>query len=170
MSQLDAQIKAIKEIYTEIQKSKSRIQPVIVGKFALTVYTQGMYPANIISFLYPDIQLLTKILKELGYTQMGDFWTRGDIVVEISKKFEIIPTGTFNQIEVDDFIINVVSLEDLLIDMMAECTAGDETVCDLIKMLIKSYEPALNFHYIFQNLKNKQSVIKFKQYRKEALN
>ncbi|WP_297474038.1 6-carboxyhexanoate--CoA ligase, partial [Persephonella sp.] len=126
MSLLDQQIKAIKEIYTEIKKSGSKIQPVIVGKFALTVYTQGMYPANIISLLFPDIQLLIKVLKELGYQQMGDFWTKGEVVVEISKKFEIIPTGTFNQIEVEGQIINVVSIEDLLIDMMNECIAGDE--------------------------------------------
>ncbi|WP_457624750.1 6-carboxyhexanoate--CoA ligase [Persephonella sp.] len=170
MSLLEKQISAIKEVYREIEKTGSRIQPVIVGKFALTVYTQGMYPANIVSFLFPDINLLKKVLKELGYTQMGDFWTRGDMVIEISRKFEMIPTGTFNQIEVEDFIINVVSVEDLLIDMMNECIAGDETVCDLIKMLVKSYAPALDFHYIFQNLKNKQAVAKFKQYRKEALN
>jgi hypothetical protein len=170
MSQLDDQISAIKEIYSEIKKSGSKIQPVIIGKFALTVYTQGMYPANIITFLFPDIQLLNKVLKELGYQQMGDFWTRGNIVIEISRKFEMIPTGSFNQIEVDDQIINVVSLEDLLLDMMNECTAGDEEVCQLIKMLIKSYTPVLDFHYIFSNLKNKKAAIKFKEFRKEALN
>ncbi len=170
MSLLDQQIKAIKEIYTEIKKSGSKIQPVIVGKFALTVYTQGMYPANIISLLFPDIQLLIKVLKELGYQQMGDFWTKGEVVVEISKKFEIIPTGTFNQIEVEGQIINVVSIEDLLIDMMNECIAGDETVCDLIKMLVRSFAPVLDFHYIYQHLKNKQAVVKFKQFRKETLN
>ncbi len=170
MSLLDKQIDAIKEIYSEIKKAGSKIQPVIVGKFALTVYTQGMYPSGNISLLFPDIPLLTKVLKELGYSQMGDFWTRGEVVIEISKKFEIIPTGTFNQIETEGFIMNVVSVEDLLIDMMKQCTAGDETVCDLIKMLIKSYAPALDFHYIFQNLKDKQSVIKFKQFRKETLN
>ncbi len=166
MSQLDKQIQAIKEIYREIDKSKSRIQPVIVGKFALTVYTQGMYPANIISFLFPDLKLLTKVLKNLGYQQMGDFWTRDDIVVEISKKFELIPTGTFNQIEVDGFIINVISLEDLLIDMMNECIAGDDTVCELIKTLIRSYRKAIDFHYIFQNIKSKKAVIKFKEYKR----
>ncbi|RMD46574.1 MAG: 6-carboxyhexanoate--CoA ligase [Aquificota bacterium] len=168
MSQLDAQIKAIKEIYREIEKAKSRIQPVIVGKFALTVYTQGMYPANMISFLFPDLKLLQKVLKNLGYEQMGDFWTRGDIVVEISKKFELIPTGTFNQIEVDGSIINVISLEDLLIDMMKECLAGDETVCQLIKTLIRSYKKAIDFHYIYQNIRNKKAVIKFKEYKKLA--
>ncbi len=166
MSQLDKQIQAIKEIYREIDKSKSRIQPVIVGKFALTVYTQGMYPANIISFLFPDLKLLTKVLKNLGYQQMGDFWTRDDIVVEISKKFELIPTGTFNQIEVDGFIINVISLEDLLIDMMNECIAGDDTVCELIKTLIRSYRKTIDFHYIFQNIKSKKAVIKFKEYKR----
>jgi len=166
MSQLDTQIKAIKEIYREIERAKSRIQPVIVGKFALTVYTQGMYPANMISFLFPDLKLLQKVLKNLGYQQMGDFWTKGDIVVEISKKFELIPTGTFNQIEVDGYIINVISLEDLLIDMMKECLAGDETVCQLIETLIRSYKKAIDFHYIYQNIRNKKAVIKFKEYKK----
>ncbi len=166
MSQLDTQIKAIKEIYREIERAKSRIQPVIVGKFALTVYTQGMYPANMISFLFPDLKLLQKVLKNLGYQQMGDFWTKGDIVVEISKKFELIPTGTFNQIEVDGYIINVISLEDLLIDMMKECLAGDETVCQLIETLIRSYKKAIDFHYIYQNIRNKKAIIKFKEYKK----
>ncbi|MDQ7055357.1 MAG: 6-carboxyhexanoate--CoA ligase [Persephonella sp.] len=170
MTLLDKQIRAIKEIYTELKKAGSKIQPVIVGKFALTVYTQGMYPSGNISLLFPDIPLLTKILKELGYSQMGDFWTREDVVVEISKNFEIIPAGTFNQIETEGFTMNVVSLEDLLIDMMKQCIAGDETVCELTKMLVKSYGPAIDFHYIFQNLKDKKSVIKFKQLRKETLN
>ncbi len=166
MALIDYQIKAIKDIYKELEKHKTRIMPVIVGKFALSVYTQGMYPSNIISFLYPDIPLLQKVLKELGFKhEVGDIWTKGDVAVEISKKFELIPTGTFNQIEAEGTIINVVSLEDLLIDMMSECVEGDEIVCDIIKMLIKSYGDNINFHYIFQNLKDKRAVIKFKQFK-----
>ncbi len=165
MSLLDNQIKAIKEIYTELEKRKTKIQPVLIGKFALSVYTQGLYPANIISFLYPDIPLVQKVLTELGYKNEGDFWTKEDVVVEISKNFELI-TGKFNQIVVDDsFVINVLSLEDLLIDMMNECIAGDDLVCDIIKMLIKSYKKSIDFHYIFKNLKNKMAVIKFKEYK-----
>ena len=168
MSLLANQIKAIKEVYNEINKAGSKIFPVIVGKFALTVYTQGMYPSGNISLLFPDLSLLTKILRELGYTQNGDFWIRDDIVFVISKQFEIIPTGTFNQIEVDNFIINVISLEDLLLDMMNECVSGDDMVCNIIKMLINSYFQAIDFHYIFQHIKNKKAVVKFKQFRKEA--
>jgi len=165
LSLLDKQIQAIKEIYKELEKHNTKIQPVIIGKFALSVYTQGLYPANIISFLYPDIPLLQKVLLELGYKNEGDFWTRDEIVVEISKNFELI-TGKFNQIVVDgDFVINVISLEDLLIDMMNECIAGDDLVCDIIKMLIKSYKKSIDFHYIFQNLKNKMAIIKFKEYK-----
>jgi hypothetical protein len=162
---LDKQIQAIKEIYKELEKEKTKIQPVIIGKFALSVYTQGLYPANIISFLYPDIPLLQKVLLDLGYKNEGDFWTKNEIVVEISKNFELI-TGKFNQIVVDDdFVINVISLEDLLIDMMNECMAGDDLVCDIIKMLVKSYKKSIDFHYIFKNLKNKMAVIKFKEYK-----
>ncbi len=165
MSLLDKQIKAIEEIYKELEKHHTKIQPVIVGKFALSVYTQGLYPANIISFLYPDIPLLQKVLLDLGYKNEGDFWTKDEIVVEISKNFELI-TGKFNQIVVDgNFVINVISLEDLLIDMMNECIAGDDLVCDIIKMLIKSYKKSLDFHYIFKNLKNKIAIIKFKEYK-----
>ncbi|ACO04356.1 MAG TPA: 6-carboxyhexanoate--CoA ligase [Persephonella sp.] len=167
MSQLDSQINAIKEIYREIKKAGSRIQPVVVGKFALTVYTQGMYPAGNISLLFPDLNLLKKVLKELGYQSMGDFWVRGDIAVEVSRKFEIIPFGTFNRIEVDGEIINVISVEDLLIDMMNECIAGDENVCNLIKMLVRSYGKAIDFHYIFQHIKNKKALIKFKEFKKD---
>jgi hypothetical protein len=102
---------------------------------------------------------------ELGYKNEGDFWTKNEIVVEISKNFELI-TGKFNQIVVDDdFVINVISLEDLLIDMMNECMAGDDLVCDIIKMLVKSYKKSIDFHYIFKNLKNKMAVIKFKEYK-----
>ncbi len=165
MSLLDNQIQAIKEIYRELEKRKTKIQPVIIGKFALSVYTQGLYPANIISFLYPDIPLLQKVLSDLRYKNEGDFWTKDEIVIEISKNFELI-TGKFNQIYADgDFVINVISLEDLLIDMMNECVAGDDLVCDIIKMLIKSYKKSLDFHYIFQNLKNKMAVIKFKEFK-----
>ncbi len=165
MSLLNKQIQSIKEIYKELENHKTKIQPVIVGKFALSVYTQGLYPANIISFLYPDIPLLQKVLSELGYRNEGDFWTKDEIVIEISKNFELI-TGKFNQIVVDnDFVINVISLEDLLIDMMNECTAGDDLVCDIIKMLIKSYKKSIDFHYIFKNLKDKMAVIKFKEYK-----
>ncbi|NPA12656.1 MAG: 6-carboxyhexanoate--CoA ligase [Aquificae bacterium] len=168
MSQLDKQINAIKEIYNQLKKAKSKILPVIVGKFALTVYTQGMYPAGNISLLFPDLQLLTQVLKDLGYQQMGDYWVKDDIAVEVSKKFELIPFGQFNQIEVDGFVINVISLEDLLVDMMEQCVEGDETVCQLIQMLIKSYYPAIDFHHIFQNLKDKRYLIKFRQFQKEA--
>ena len=49
--------------------------------------------------------------------------------------------------------------------MMNECVMGDDLVCDIIKMLIKSYKKSIDFHYIFKNLKNKEAVIKFKKYK-----
>ncbi len=166
MSLLDRQIKAIKQIYSEVEKAGYKIKPIIVGKFALTVYTQGMYPANMISLLFPDLNLMHKILKELGYERVGDFWTKDDIVVEISKNFELIPEGTFNQIEADGVIINVISLEDLLIDMMKQCIEGDEMTCDLIKLLVKSYKKVIDFHNIYRKLKDKRAVIKFKEFQR----
>ena len=166
MSKLDKQIEAIKEIYREVKKVEGNVPPIIVGKFALTVYTQGMYPSDVISLLHPDIPFMKRILLELGYREFGDFFMKGDITVEISKKFEFI-RGKFNQIEVEDEIINVLSLEDLLIDMMNECIEGDDIVCDLVKMLIRSYRQFIDFHYIFMNVKDKRAVIKFKQFRGE---
>ncbi|EDP74183.1 6-carboxyhexanoate--CoA ligase [Hydrogenivirga sp. 128-5-R1-1] len=166
MSLLDKQIKAIKQIYSEVEKAGYKIKPIIVGKFALTVYTQGMYPANIISFLFPDLNLMHKILKELGYELVGDFWTKDDIVVEISKNFELIPEGTFNQIEADGTIINVISIEDLLVDMMKQCLEGDEITCDLIKMIVKSYKKAIDFHNIYRKLKDKRAITRFREYQK----
>ena len=169
MSLIDKQIKAIKQIYSEVEKAGYKIKPIIVGKFALTVYTQGMYPANMISLLFPDLNLMHKILKELGYERVGDFWTKDDIVIEISKNFELIPEGTFNQIEADGIIINVISLEDLLIDMMNHCVEGDEMTCDLIKLLVKSYKKAIDFHNIYRKLKDKRAVIKFKEFQRLAV-
>ena len=169
MSLLEEQIKAIKEIYSELDKAKSNIKPIIMGKFALTVYTQGMYPASNISLLFPDIELLRKVLKELGYQHIGnDYWLRGDVAIEINKNFELIVNGKFNQIEVDNRIINVISLEDLLTDMMNQCLEGDDTVCDLIKLLIKSYYEMIDFHYLYTGLKNKKAVIKFNEIKKEV--
>lgn len=136
---LEKQIQAIKEINREFKKAGEKHQPIIVGKFALTIYTQGMYPANIISLLYPDIPILEKILTELGYKRFGDLWIRDEINVEVSKDFYLL-TGTLNQIEVDgEQILNVISLEDLIVDMMKFCVEGDDIVCELIKMMIKSY-------------------------------
>ncbi len=163
---LDKQIQALKEINRELKKAGYRISPIVVGKFALTVYTQGMYPSNMVQLLFPDLIILDKVLRELGYEKMGDFYTKGDIVIQVSKNFEIIPTGEFNQFEVDGEIINVISLEDLLVDMMKECVEGDTTVCDLIKMLIKSYGKAIDFHKIFQKVKDKRALIKFREFQK----
>ncbi|RUM47226.1 MAG: 6-carboxyhexanoate--CoA ligase [Hydrogenothermus sp.] len=167
---LDRQIKELKKINQEIKKAGYNITPIIVGKFALTIYTQGMYPSNMISLLFPDIPLLEKVLKNLGFEKMGDFFVKEDIVVEVSKNFELITEGVFNQIEADGEIINVISLEDLLIDMMKQCVEGDETVCDLIKMLIKSYYSALDFHSIFRKAKDKRAVKKFREFQKSLYN
>jgi len=163
---LDKQIKELKKINQELKKAGYNITPIIIGKFALTIYTQGMYPSNMISLLFPDVNTLQKVLKELGYQQMGDFWVKGDIVIEVSKKFELIATGSFNQIEADGEILNVISLEDLLVDMMSQCVEGDLTVCDLIKMIIKSYYKAIDFHKIFQNTKDKRAIKKFREFQK----
>ncbi len=168
MSLLEKQVNAIKEIYRELDKAKSNIKPVILGKFALTVYTQGLYPASNISLLFPDLELLRKVLKELGYQHIGnDYWLKDDIALEISKNYELIATGKFNQVEVDTEIINVISLEDLLADMMNQCLEGDNLVCDLIKMLIASYRDMIDFHYLYTGLKNKKAVIKFKEMRRD---
>ncbi len=163
---LDKQIQAIKEINKKLKKAGYKISPIIIGKFALSVYTQGMYPSNMVQLLFPDLITLDKVLRELGYEKLGDFYTKEDIVVQISKNFEIIPTGEFNQFEVDGDIINVISLEDLLVDMMKECVEGDTTVCDLIKMLIRSYARAIDFHKIFQKVKDKRALIKFREFQK----
>lgn len=171
MSQFfEKQIKILKQINSEIKKAGYRITPIIIGKFALTVYTQGMYPSNMIQLLFPDIPLLEKVLKNLGFEKMGDFFVKGDIVVEVSKNFELIPEGVFNQIKADREIINVISLEDLLIDMMKQCVEGDETVCNLIKMLIKSYYSALDFHSIFRKAKDKKTLKNFREFQKSLYN
>jgi len=168
-NQLENQIKALREIYKEIKKSGTKIEPIILGKFALTVYTQGMYPAGKITLLYPDLELLHKVLKNLGYEQMGNHWVRGDTVIEVSNQFELIPVAKFNKIDVDDFQINVISLEHLLIDMMNQCVEGDFTVCDLIKMLMRSYFNFIDFHYLYRNLKDKRAVKEFKEMRESIL-
>lgn len=163
---LHKQIKAIKEIYSEFKKAGVKHQPIIVGKFALTVYTQGMYPANIISLLYPDLPLLEKILTHLGYKKFADLWIRDDINIEVSKDFYLL-TGTINQIEVDrEEILNVISLEDLIVDMMKFCVEGDDVVCELVKMLIKSYYKALDFHYLYQRITDKRMIPFLKEYKK----
>lgn len=165
---LDRQIKAIKEIYREFKKAGEKHQPIIVGKFALTVYTQGMYPANIISLLYPDVPVLEKILSELGYKKFADLWLKDDINIEVSKDFELL-TGTLNQIEVDgELIINVISLEDLMLDMMKFCVEGDEVVCQLVRMLVKSYYNFLDFHYLYQRVRDKRFIPVLKEYKKQA--
>lgn len=165
---LEKQIQAIKEINREFKKAGEKHQPIIIGKFALTIYTQGMYPANIISLLYPDIPVLEKILAELGYKKFGDLWIREDINVEVSKDFYLL-TGTLNQIEVDgEQILNVISLEDLIVDMMKFCVEGDDVVCELIKMLIKSYFNFLDFHYLYQRVTDKRMIPKIKEFKKIA--
>ncbi len=165
MSNLEKQIQALKELYREIRNRNQKVEPIIIGKFALTVYTQGMYPSSVISLLHPDLEFMIQVLKDLGYSPYGEFFTKDEITFEISKRFDLI-TGKFNQIEVDGTIINVLSLEDLLIDMMRECVEGDETVCELIKMLIRSYRQVIDFHYIFMNTKDKRAIIKFKEFRR----
>ncbi|NPA52130.1 MAG: 6-carboxyhexanoate--CoA ligase [Aquificae bacterium] len=165
MSLLDKQIEAIKQIYTHIKNKELKAEPIIIGKFALTVYTQGMYPSSVITFLYPDMNTLAKILTELGYNQIGDSFKKDDITIQITNNPHL-NTGKFNKIEVDGTTINVLSLEDLLIDMMKECVQGDQVVCDLIKMLINSYRQSIDFHHIFMNTKDKRAIIKFKEFRR----
>lgn len=165
---LDKQIQAIKEIYREFKKAGEKHRPIIVGKFALTVYTQGMYPANIISLLYPDIPTLEKVLSEVGYKKFGHLWLKDDINVEVSKDFHLL-TGTLNQIEVDgELIINVISIEDLILDMMMFCIEGDEVVCELVKMMVKSYYNFIDFHYLYQRVVDKRFIPKLKEYKKLA--
>lgn len=165
---LDKQINAIKEVYREYEKAGEKTRPVIVGKFALTVYTQGMYPANIISLLHPDIVFLEKVLSNLGYKKFGDLWLRDDINIEVSKDFKLI-TGILNQIEVDkEEVFNVLSLEDLILDMMVYCVEGDDFVCDLIKLIVKSYYKVLDFHYIYQKINDRRFIPKLKAFKKEA--
>jgi len=165
---LDKQIQAIKEIYREYKRAGEKTRPVIVGKFALSVYTQGMYPANMISLLHPDLIFLEKVLSNLGYKKFGDLWLKDDITIEVNKDFHLL-TGMLNQIEVDgEEILNVISLEDLILDMMKFCAEGDDIVCELVRMIIKSYYNALDFHYIYQNIKDRRFIPKLKEYKKEA--
>ncbi|NPA58307.1 MAG: 6-carboxyhexanoate--CoA ligase [Aquificae bacterium] len=170
MSDLERQVSALREVYREIGKAGSKILPVVVGKFALTVYTQGLYPAPTISLLFPDVNLLKQVLSGLGYSNMGNFWERDGVVFEISNDYHIIPSATFNQVQVEDFTINVVSVEDLLVDMMNQCVAGDQVVCDLIEMVLRSYLPYIDFHQIYKNSKSKQAVAKFKQLKNRLTN
>lgn len=165
---LDKQIESIKEIYREFKKRNIRHKPIIVGKFALTVYTHGLYPANTISLLYPDIPTLESILSELGYKKFADLWLKDDINIEVSKDFFML-TGALNQIEVDkEEIINVLSLEDLIIDMLKQCVEGDDVTCKLVETLVKSYHNVVDFHYLYQRITDKRMIPIVKDYKKSA--
>jgi len=97
------------------------IEPILVGGFALEVYTEGGYATADVDLALPSGPEVDAAFSDLGFEKRGRFWVRP----ELELYFEApappdLPgeTAARTELEVDGLRVVVLGVEDLLVDRM----------------------------------------------------
>ena len=95
------------------------IEPVLVGGFALAVYTNGGYTTADVDLALPMTPEVDAAFADLGFEKLGRFWTRKDLDLYFEAPAPAgLPgeTAPRTVLDLDGLEVLVLGVEDLLID------------------------------------------------------
>ncbi len=104
-------------------KKRGGREPIVVGGFALEIYTQGSYTTGDID-IKASRDLLEKILTEWGFTKKGRVWFNEEMDIYIDWLGSNLEEGNEAEKRVNTIIIEkdleikIISFEDLIIDRL----------------------------------------------------
>lgn len=150
---------------------KFNVKPVIVGGFALEFYTTGGYNTGDIDLVFPDYELLSKIMADLGFKKAGRHWISRELDVFIEAPGSNLTEGEkrhLSRVEIDDLNVYLIGVEDLLIDRMnayVHWKSKDDGYW--VKELIAMHKGKIDRKYLLKRCKEDKTFNAFKKLEKE---
>lgn len=98
-----------------------RIEPILVGGFALELYTEGGYSTGDVDLALPSGPVVDAAFSDLGFTKRERFWVRPDLDLYFEAPAPAgLPgeTAPRTDLEVDGMRVVVIGIEDLLLDRL----------------------------------------------------
>lgn len=97
------------------------IEPILVGGFALEVYTDGGYSTTDVDLALPSTLDVDAAFSDLGFAKKGRFWVRPELDLYFEAPAPAgLPgeTSPRTELEIDGLRVVVLGVEDLLIDRL----------------------------------------------------
>lgn len=106
-------------LLTETLKPKG-IRPVVVGGQALEFYTLGNYSTLDIDLVSTGYREIGELLEDWGFEKFGRHWNNDELGIAIEIPDEVL-SGSYErlfEVEVEDFSVYIIGIEDLIIDRL----------------------------------------------------
>ncbi len=107
-------------VLTEALK-KYKITPVIVGGFAVELWTMGKYATLDIDLIADGITEYASVLRDLGFSNNGGVWTYPDtdIIIEFPKPPLDGDYARLQPLVFQDYQLYVLGIEDIILDRVS---------------------------------------------------
>lgn len=139
-------------LITMLLEQKGKSAPVVIGGCALSYYSREVYFTADIDFAYADRKGLGEVLKEIGFTAQGRYWTHEGLQLVVEAPASSLH-GEDSPVEVVEFEgglrCHVIGLEDLFIDRLNACRHWQsEADCEMVELLAVKYDSELDWDYL----------------------
>lgn len=140
-------------LLTEVFEGKG-LKPVLVGGFAVEIYTQSHYTTYDIDFVMAGYEQATDILNELGFIKEGRTWycERLNTVVEIPDNHLAGDPERIVEVHLSNAMkVNVIGIEDLIIDRLQACVhwrSGED--CEWAERLFVTHKERIDLEYLIK--------------------
>jgi excisionase family DNA binding protein len=183
LQQLLAKAKEIKDklkkqlfvvaIFTN-ELAKYKLRPVVVGGFAVEFYTVGGYNTGDIDLVFPDNDLLDKILSKIGFEKKGRHWINKELDIYIEAPGSHLTAGELAhlaEIEIEGLKTYVIGVEDLIIDRLNALVHWKSTdEANWIKELMLISYDKIDWKYLTLRSKEERTYSTLSKLRKEIEN
>lgn len=149
------------------------IIPVIVGGFAVELWTMGKYATMDIDLIADGIAEYGSILRELGFKNKGGVWTypESDIVIEFPKPPLDGDYSRLQPLEFEDFQLYVLGIEDIILDRVSAAKHWqDLSSKEWATYLIAAHYDKIDWTYCERKAEEKQIIEVFQEIKTEAQN
>ena len=138
--------------YLSARLKRRRASVFLVGGQAVEVYTGGAFTTGDIDISTTDTRSTEALLSKLGFSKEGMVWvsTRLGLAVHLVASY---PGRTLRTriIEVDDYAVSVVGVEDLVVDRLAAAKFWkSERDAEQAKALLGVFRDSIDYKYLEQ--------------------
>lgn len=134
-----------------------KLKPVVVGGNALEFYTLGGYATGDIDIVFPDNDILGRILVDWGFEKEGRHWfnLNLDIAIEAPARTLAGDFSKISEVKIKNFIVYIIGIEDLIVDRLNACVHWkSEDDGFWAKELILIHQDKIDWDYLLKSAKN----------------
>ncbi|WP_407272683.1 hypothetical protein [Radiobacillus sp. PE A8.2] len=112
-------------ILTILLEERYRIFPVIVGGFAVEIYTRSDYTTIDVDLIISDRKVAGDILIQLGFKPEGRHWYHEDLMVSVEIPNDMLEDADYDKVMELNLSNNqkvfVIGIEDIILDRLRAC-------------------------------------------------